>query len=426
MRRARLVFTACAWLATAGAAQIPVSAEFQVNTSTSGRNWFPVVASLAEDGFVVAWYNWFIPQYSNSLTGRRFSVDGAPLAAEFPISEHSPRIPGGAAADAEGNFVVVWGVGAVGPGGGSPSDIHARRHAIDGTPFGGQFQVNTTPGGEYTGPADVARDASGSFVVVWDHYGILGQRFSSDGSTLGDEFQIDGDTATVYSSAAAALPTGRWIVAWAQIEATSEARQIRGRQYEANGQPSGAEFAVSAPTSSNLRVGGVAADVKGGFVVVWERSGLYGGGCPTGIHARAFSAQGAPRGSEFEVDQCRGGYQRAPEVASSANGEFLVVWESHQSSGPDDEGMSVQGRAFAADLVPMSGQFQVNVYSTSSQETAAVAALPNGEFVVAWTSDGSSGDDDIYQSVQARIFRLPFFGDGVETGDAGRWSSAVP
>jgi hypothetical protein len=74
----------------------------------------------------------------------------------------------------------------------------------------------------------------------------------------------------------------------------------------------------------------------------------------------------------------------------------------------------------------MSGQFQINEYTTNQQETAAVAALPNGEFAVAWTSDGSSGDDNVYQSVQGRIFRLPFFADGFETADTSRWSIVQP
>src|SRR5262245_36609456 len=70
---------------------------------------------------------------------------------------------------------------------------------------GSAFQINTyTTGHQRTlsgGGNLVAADASGNFVVVWNSngqdgsgYGILGQRYDSVGSALGTEFRVNSFT----------------------------------------------------------------------------------------------------------------------------------------------------------------------------------------------------------------------------------------
>ena len=48
----------------------------------------------------------------------------------------------------------------------------------------------------------------------------------------------------------------------------------------------------------------------------------------------------------------------------------------------------------------MSGEFQVNTYTTSEQSDPSIAALSDGGFVVTWTSLGQDGHDrDIYAHI---------------------------
>ena len=54
---------------------------------------------------------------------------------------------------------------------------------------------------------------------------------------------------------------------------------------------------------------------------------------------------------------------------------------------------SVQGQRYAVGGAALGGQFQVNTYSTSNQFLPSVASDAEGNFVVAWTSLGSSGGD---------------------------------
>ena len=73
----------------------------------------------------------------------------------------------------------------------------------------------------------------------------------------------------------------------------------------------------------------------------------------------------------------------------------------------------------------MGGEFQVNTYTTSAQRYPVVQARGD-EFLVAWTSLGSSGDDTIGWSTQARRLAIPFFADGFESGNTNVWSSTIP
>jgi hypothetical protein len=80
------------------------------------------------------------------------------------------------AMDANGNYVVVWqdGSGVDGSGIG----VYAQRYNAAGTAQGAQFRVNSYTAGDQQWP-EVAMDSSGNFVVVW-------QSMGQDGSSLGD------------------------------------------------------------------------------------------------------------------------------------------------------------------------------------------------------------------------------------------------
>jgi hypothetical protein len=136
-------------------------------------------------------------------------------------------------------------------------------------------------------------------------------------------------------------------------------------------------------------------------------------------------AQPSPHGPEFQVNGYTTNHQRSPSVAADARGNLVVAWWSNGSSGDDASGYSVQARRYDANGVPAGGQFQVNGYTTSSQGSPSVATDTQGNFVVAWWSNGSNGSDTSGYSVQAQRYDA-LFRDGFETGDDGRWSATTP
>ena len=169
----------------------------------------------------------------------------------------------------------------------------------------------------------------------------------------------------------------------------------------------------------------MASDATGNFVVAWESYGSSGTDTSfRSIQARRYDANGTPLGGEFQVNTYTTNSQRYPTVAADAAGNFVVVWESSGSSGTDSFA-SIQAQRYATNGNPLGGEFQVNTYTTSVQSYPAVASDANGNFVVTWESDGSSGTDTSSRSIQAQRYD-DLLRDGFETADTSRWSTTVP
>ena len=105
------------------------------------------------------------------------------------------------------------------------------------------MNANTAPDRE---SSSIARDASGRFVIVWseDENRIWGQRFDSDGTPLGDNFQINTSTAAVATNPhVASDPSGNFVVTW--ISDPGGNIEVVARRFDSNGAPLGDEFPVN-------------------------------------------------------------------------------------------------------------------------------------------------------------------------------------
>ena len=100
------------------------------------------------------------------------------------------------------------------------------------------------------------------------------------------------------------------------------------------------------------------------------------------------SAQTLLLGPEFPVNTYTTGAQSFPAVAASPNGTFVVVWDS---SKQDSGGDGVFGQRFNAFGAKVGAEFQVNTYTTDRQISPAVAMDSQGKFVVVWRSDYQDG-----------------------------------
>jgi hypothetical protein len=100
------------------AAGIPQGGQSQVNTSTNSFQFFPAVAAQGSllppnpGGFVVVWWDSSSPTTDNgsSIQGRRYDSAGIPQGSQFQVNTYTTgaqQLPH-VAADAAGNFVVVW------------------------------------------------------------------------------------------------------------------------------------------------------------------------------------------------------------------------------------------------------------------------------------------------------------------------------
>ena len=135
----------------------------------------------------------------------------------------------------------------------------------------------------------------------------------------------------------------------------------------------------------------------GSYVVVWTDSGNDADGS-RGVYARILNADGSEKVSEFQVSSDPTGNEEWANVASDAQGRFVVVWTQ-----PDADGNGVFMRRFDADGSPLDvNDVQVNTHTTGRQEDARVAVNRDGRGVIVWEGAGATDADGIY----ARTFTI--------------------
>jgi len=287
------------------------------------------------------------------------------------------------------SYVVAWHSSLGGP---NNWDVYAQRFAADGSPAGGEFVVNSHTSFSQHTPA-VAMAPNGDFVIVWDsedssnnNYGVHGQRFAADGAPIGTEIQVQINTFYLTLEPSVAMAhDGRFVAVWSTLGPGGSGYDIFGQRFASDGSPSGTELQVNTYTQLDQREPSVAMTGDGSFVVVWQSDGQDGDGL--GVFGQRFAADGSALGSEFQVNTYTSHDQHSPAVTSAADGRFVVVWGSYHVSGGASD---IFARRYAADGSPLGSELQVNVYS-SSQLSPVAAMAPDGQFVVAWESDGQDG-----------------------------------
>lgn len=416
--------------ATAGA-QLPLGPAQQANGSTAGSQYIPRVSADSTGAFLVAWAD----ATDESIRVRRFGAEGTPQGLERRVNAggggNTWRWPTAVLVDADAEFTVVWGGYQGGPGcfcaGG-----RARRFEAAGEPLDDGFVVARM---ERYGIAPVAAGRpNGDFVVATKESTPIDiTRYSSAGVVQGESAIVAEPNHGHSSPSLAIAPDGEFVVVWNDWERTAQYPsellwdRIVLQRFGATGVPIGSRIEVTAPESEGYRRGPeVARGDAGSFLVVWEEDPTESGDPDaTLLIARGYDAQGAPVEGQIQVNERTAGVQLGPTVAAAPDGSFLVAWTDLQGDdgGGDGSGSAVLARRLEADGRPTGGSFRVNSYTTGDQSTPSLAFLPDGDFLVAWTSDGSVGGDDSGESIQIRRFRLAFFADGFESGDASRWST---
>jgi hypothetical protein len=133
----------------------------------------------------------------------------------------------------------------------------------------------------------------------------------------------------------------------------------------------------------------------GGGAFVWQ-SGSDGA---QQVYTRAIDAGGVFSGDDVAVSARGDVHQITPAVAGLGNGNYVVVWSS---VGQDGSMQGVYAAFFDSTAHKIGAEFQINQFASFNQRNPAVAALPEGGFVVTWISEGNRGDSSV--DVYARIY----------------------
>jgi hypothetical protein len=145
---------------------------------------------------------------------------------------------------------------------------------------------------------------------------------------------------------------------------------------------------VNTYTTSSQSNSAIASDANGNFVVVWE-SHAQDAASGAGIYAQRYNSAGVAQGAEFLVNTYTAGDQNTPSIAMATNGNFVVTWVSFGQDG--DQG-GIYAQRFNAVGAMQGAEFRVNTFTTYSQQFPIVAMDTTGDFVVTWQSPGQDAD----------------------------------
>ena len=139
--------------------------------------------------------------------------------------------------------------------------------------------------------------------------------------------------------------------------------------------PLGSEFQINTYTTANQVNPSVAIDSDGDFVVAWQSYGQ--DGSHYGIYAQRYDNTGATVGSEFHVNTYTTAAQKNLSVAIDSDGDFVVAW---QSNGQDGSSYGIYAQRYDNTGATVGSEFKVNTFTTSQQRFPSVATRQRWRF----------------------------------------------
>ncbi len=383
---------------TTAAIQKAEATDTQINTYSTSHQQNSVIASDSSGNFVVAWQSYGQDGSGFGIFARRYSSAGYPLGSEFQVNTatYSSQLNPDLAMDRYGRFVIVWQDISQGT-----YCIRAQRFNSDGSRQGSEFQVSASGfNASSTSNPSISMSPSGQFVVVWqrnDQYSnrndIYAQRYSVDAFPLGSEFKVntttDGDE---HDSSVALSNNGNFVVAWtySPVDANGYwlSSHVRTQLYNSAGSPIGNEYSISDDMNYEQALPSLAINDTGNYLVTWS-GGRNGIDADSDVYAQKFSSTGTSSGSEFRVNTTIIGAQIGRNVSMNANGDFVIAWDSDEPNATGYRDCYLQ--RFGANNDKQGAETQVNTYTANNQQMVAVALDSSGNTAATWSSSGQDG-----------------------------------
>lgn len=181
------------------------------------------------------------------------------------------------------------------------------------------------------------------------------------------------------------------MVAWRDTAFSSYSIEVA--RFDANGIRQGSEIVLlTGPKSLGISSGKIAVLQDDTFAVTWYQEHE---SSARDVYVRRFSRDGDPLSEAIRVNTFLDYDQMVPDIAPTANGGFVVVWESRfyvsETSSQDGSWDGVVLRAFDGEGIPISDEVAANHCTYGKQNTPRVAAMPNGNIAVTWNTEPQTG-----------------------------------
>jgi hypothetical protein len=398
---------------------VPLGNSFRVNSDTG--NAYQYYSEIMEDkdgNFTITWQDHRL-SWNGEIFAQSFLSDGTPQGDNFKVNDDvgaanqtNPSI----AKDGSDNFIIAWVDHR-----NYNDDIYVQRFSNNGTIIDSNFIVNDDSGYSDQWSPSIAADLNGNFVITWTDYrieywgDIFAQRFSNEGTALGNNFKVNNISAWVnYGSKAVCKKNGDFIITWGDaldesldnysfqylndenIQNSDSITKNKGsepdiyaQQYLSDGTPFGGNFKVNDDVGNTYQeFPNIAVDTNGNFIIVWNdnRNGDYD------IYAQRYLSDGTPAGSNFKVeDSVFSEEQYGASISSDENGNFIISWMDKRNGNFD-----IYAQRYLNDGTPIGNNFQVNTDTGNTYQLyPCISARGNGDFIITWT-DRRNGDKDVY------------------------------
>jgi Ca2+-binding RTX toxin-like protein len=273
---------------------------------------------------------WFSSEGGNlvDLVLQRFQLNGTafePVGDEVIIEADIEVFSGFSfeVADlADGGFIVTYSTG-------SPLSTptsFARVFDANGNATSGVFSPEDDFDHIMSGATELA---NGDILLTWhvtstpDNQGIFGRIFDKTGTPQGESFTLDDRDGPQLYADTTALDNGGFVSVWqAESEANGDG-PIVARAFDANGNPLGDSFQISAGPVGVIHVDYTisATTLSDGTVVAfYEDSGT--------LIGQRFSTSGQLIGESFDVVSVNSGTEASPDAALNENGDIVVAFET--------------------------------------------------------------------------------------------------
>lgn len=390
----------------------PAGGDFLVNSITELSQFQPAVAVSLDGSFVAVWTDQSHDGSGNGVYMRRFDADGTPRGDDRRVNTtvFGSQEEADVAIHPDGSFLVVWESWDIK----NDRDIFGQRFDANGDPRGGELQVNVETAGIQRAAA-VAPAADGGFVVVWetDQYGpqptlpdVRARRFDSEGQPLTGDLAVNVFTDSHQREPDVATDAaGNFVVVWESAVQPAAASTVVARRFDPGGQPLSGEIFVNAEFPAARPAPDVAVHPDGRFAIVWSDL--------MGPYLRYYTADGTPTTGEVLLPELPA--QNALRVVLDHGGQALVA-SATWIDGPDRtvilQHFDVQGNQIGIVQHMNTDMLGINI-------VPRLAIGAQGHIVAVW--EERSGRDGWFEGVFGRRYVLSIFADGFESGDLSSW-----
>ncbi|MEM6794024.1 MAG: hypothetical protein AAF725_08565 [Acidobacteriota bacterium] len=399
-----------------------VGGEFRVNTYTNNNQSFPEIAVAPDGSAVVTWESIGQDNSNHAVAAQRYSPDGSPNGAEFIVNtetEDTQSQPSVVMA-VDGSFIIFWRSKFQD---GSEFGLYAQRYSSSGATVGGEFRVSVATNDNQE-DAHAAFDSNGNMLVAYQSpdsasSGVFARLYDSTGQP-GNEVRVN-DTTQEWQQdpEVIATPSG-FVVVWASRSVDADNRAVMLKRYSSAGTAIGDEQQVNITEIGDQKLPGIATRPDGTFAVVWE-SGDQDGSEAAAI-ARIYDSSGTPQTGEIQLNQTTIGAQENLAVAYDGQGGFVVIWDGDASSGGSFD--EIWGRRLLVSGALDGDEFRINTNTTNRQVFPAIGSSAGGELMAVWHSWTEDGSGTGVAGQRLRITGV--FGDDFEGGSTSAWSSEMP